>query len=376
MNDTEAEIRRVIESLVESSPEPPVLDETGFRRAAGLGREPGSSGSPRDPVPPSPSVSSHRGWVVALTAMGAALVLIGGIAALVRWGLDSGGRVPGLAFSPPPHVLIPLEEARARSAVMETAAAEFSAAYESGTSRAVLEWISPTVVREDSIFPSLLPSRDLVERIFFPGPSFSPVCNRTGHFSAFGEGLYVAECSKWFGYDFPQSDLLTQVSYWSLGPIGRIERWILHYELSDLTWLPDLEWAPQMPNDAEGARVLLEDYAAAWSSHEAALVTEVYAPDARRVDSLLDRELSGDEAIRGYAADFFLWYPESRWALAAGFMNLDGGVGGIFRVTTPGMDGEPCDVGIAVLMEHANGMIIEETVFYDVGSLLECGWSA
>jgi hypothetical protein len=40
------------------------------------------------------------------------------------------------------------------------------------------------------------------------------------------------------------------------------------------------------------------------------------------------------------------------------------------------MDGEPCDVGIAVLMEHANGMIIEETVFYDVGSLLECGWSA
>lgn len=379
MIDLDTKIRELVVTLVEAAPPPPV--PAGPQRTTDRPTDLETPGTPNSVVSPIPAAVGRprRRWAVAAVAMAASLVLFGGTAILVRWAL--GGEEAGAPSPIPPHVLIPIEDASARSAGVDEAAAGFRSAYESGDSAAVLRLLDSTVLRQDAVFPSVLRSRDLVRRTLFPEATFEPDCTYASHLVGAGEGLYLAECAERFDYDFPPEAPLNEISHWEVSPSGQIRTWTLHYGLDALDRLAamardDSGFPADVSDGVDAARALLADYEAIWSSRDLSGVADLYTAEARREDTLLEQTLFGRDAIREHAMQFLAWYPSASWSLADGFTNLDGATGGVFTITTPGPDGAPCEVRIAVRLIAPGGRIEQESVYYDVDSLAACGWAA
>lgn len=132
--------------------------------------------------------------------------------------------------------------------------------------------------------------------------------------------------------------------------------------------------------DSFGSHVdtdLQNNYIAAWSSGNPKKVGALYAPDAIREDSLFKEKIEGRKLIEGFATDFFAWYPKVTWKLIEPFEedspgNIDGGIFGI-QVSDP--SGKPCEVRVELLLEPSDKGIVKERIYYEVGTLITCGWA-
>lgn len=378
MRDLDTRIRVLVGSLLDAAPEPPEFPEPD--------RADASAGVIGDAIPDRPAAPlvtptgpARRPWRVAVPAMLVTLALIGGAVLLIQSEAPSDGAAGGTPApaSAPPHVLIPIDEALAASAPFERVADSYRDAYASGDSAAVLSLLDTMASRLDATFPSVLPTKRAIGSVLFPEPSFDPDCGYAQRFAGGGEGLYIAECSERFGYGFPPDAPLVEVSHWTVTTRGLVSGWTLHYGLDSLGRLPDEFWDwDRVSDDVAAADALLADYGAAWSSGDVGRVASLYLPQARRGDSLLGDTRFGPEAIAAYAAELAAWYPDASWMLVGGFSNTDGIIGGVYAITTPGLDGGRCEVRVATRLEVVDGFIEREAVFYDVESLAACGWAA
>jgi len=135
------------------------------------------------------------------------------------------------------------------------------------------------------------------------------------------------------------------------------------------------------PKLVSGFPKLLARYATAWSSGDPKAVAALYAPNALREDMVFGDSEQGRTAIRGYAAQYFGWYPGVQTRLVRPFgdgrMPKNGrpAMGGQVSIRTTGRDGRPCTVNAAAMLETKNGLIMNERVYYDAATLKICGWA-
>ena len=201
------------------------------------------------------------------------------------------------------------------------------------------------------------------EEIFINFPKLG--CRLGDSFIDQEDGLAIVEFWNLFGYT---KDNPTR-GYWLFEVVdGRISYWTLLYGRDFLVRL------------ASGHRIdeeLLADYAAAWSSDDPDEVASLYAQDAVREDTLFGDYHQGPNEIRGFATDFFSWYPSVRLEYLQSFAEQSPGKvkGGVFAFNVSDLDGAPCAVMVAVLLEPAEEGIERERIYYDAESLVDCGWA-
>jgi hypothetical protein len=104
-------------------------------------------------------------------------------------------------------------------------------------------------------------------------------------------------------------------------------------------------------------------------------VADLYAVEAVREDSLFEERVEGCNSIKSYAERWFGRYPDSTLELVDIITERtvdDPVIGGVFALrVSPENTGE---VGLAVLLDTRGKSIVRERLYYDVDSLVACGW--
>jgi len=128
----------------------------------------------------------------------------------------------------------------------------------------------------------------------------------------------------------------------------------------------------------------LQDFAAAWSSGDLESVLGLYSQDAVVEDTLLGVTASGSSAIRVYADSVLSENPEISWELTYPFAEGDfdndesevlASQGGTYTINTLDGQGSPCQIqAVLILTPDGEGKILHQKTFYEVDSLITCGW--
>jgi ketosteroid isomerase-like protein len=159
---------------------------------------------------------------------------------------------------------------------------------------------------------------------------------------------------------------------------GKISYWWLFY---DNKFSGAFRGMSNVDND------LLNQFAASWSGRDQQEITNLYAPEAVLEDTLFGISITGQDAISAYARSFIASSPETSWTVLSGFVGDQASLpnreqypyvfqGGIFSIKVEGLGGEPCEIRAAVVLTpDDDGIIQDQKIFYNVDSLLACGWA-
>ncbi len=125
---------------------------------------------------------------------------------------------------------------------------------------------------------------------------------------------------------------------------------------------------------------VLFSYSSAWSSMDANAVSDMYGKDAIRQDALFGESQQGSKAIKAFAESFFAWYPEAQWTPLEmfgekGFRDKPQAIGSSYAIEITDQSGEPCQVMVVVLLHVLDGKIVQEDLYYEPDSLIQCGWA-
>lgn len=194
------------------------------------------------------------------------------------------------------------------------------------------------------------------------------------------DGVALAATSAWAidlrDFSFSEAVPLREIDRIEVDPDGTLGRWTLFYDLDAYR-----EWHA-LDSRLDEAESLVRSYADAWGSGDPKQVIALYAPDARRVDSLFGVDLEGADAIEAHAERFSSWYPDAALTDRLIFSDTRLGfeeperIGAVLTMHGAGADGSDCAVDMAVILSSSEGSIVHEEVFWDADSLLACGWAA
>ena len=132
---------------------------------------------------------------------------------------------------------------------------------------------------------------------------------------------------------------------------------------------------------------LLARFSAAWSSHNAGKVMNLYAKSAMLEDTLFGISVTGTQAMKDYVKAFMAKSSGASWELLQPFAEAEAALsfkdqypfpsqGGIFAVSDNDASGAPCQLRLAVILTpDEEGRITNQIVFYDASTLLACGWA-
>jgi ketosteroid isomerase-like protein len=125
---------------------------------------------------------------------------------------------------------------------------------------------------------------------------------------------------------------------------------------------------------------MLMSYGSAWSSMDSEVVADIYAEDALRHDSLYDEHQNGVSEIKAFAASFFTQYPEAQWTPLVmfgekGFSDKPQAIGSSYAIEVTDPTGEACEVMAVVLLHVLDGKIVQEDLYYNADSLIQCAWA-
>lgn len=131
---------------------------------------------------------------------------------------------------------------------------------------------------------------------------------------------------------------------------------------------------------AADMKSMLISYGLAWSSMDSEVVADGYAEDALRHDSLFDEHQNGVSEIKAFAESFFYQYPEARWTPQEIFgeracRDKPQAIGSSYAIEITDPTGEACEVMVVVLLHVFEGEVIQEDLYYDADSLIQCGWA-
>jgi hypothetical protein len=129
---------------------------------------------------------------------------------------------------------------------------------------------------------------------------------------------------------------------------------------------------------------LLTTFAAAWSKGTPDQAAGLYSQEAVLEDTLFGVTVEGQSAVEKYARDLLKNHPGISWELIYSFAEDDfanseseilASKGGVFSIFTTDEQGDPCQVQAAlILTPDLDGRIQHQKTFYEVDSLLDCGW--
>jgi hypothetical protein len=181
------------------------------------------------------------------------------------------------------------------------------------------------------------------------------------------EGVFVADSWNWSplpaGESWTRDHPLTEF-HWITFDEGKISNWQVMYG-------QEFQDAAGMPLDGK----ILQDYASAWSSGNPETVAGLYTVDAIRYEPLLWGNQSGSPAIKEFSKNFFTGYHGARLELLQSFGEFPEAThtGGMYAIHLQGF-WRTCDVHAIVVLKPDQDKIAEEWVFYQAGTLFDCGW--
>jgi len=181
------------------------------------------------------------------------------------------------------------------------------------------------------------------------------------------EGVFVADSWNWeplpTGESWTEDHPLTEF-HWITFDEGKISNWRVMVD-------QEFQAAAGLPLEAE----ILQDYASAWSSGDPETVAGLYTSDAIRYEPLLWGDQSGSPAIKEFSRDFFTRFPGARLELLQSFGEIPEAThtGGIFAIHLREF-WKTCDVRAIVILQPDHHKIAKEWVFYQAGTLFDCGW--
>ena len=157
---------------------------------------------------------------------------------------------------------------------------------------------------------------------------------------------------------------------------SRISSWRLFYGFD---FLKDNNLL-QSETDAAEMQSWPSAYASAWSSQDPQSVSDLYASDAVRQDTLFGESQEGRSGIQSFAKTFFSWRPNIRWTphLIFGerkWRDKPQAVGSTFTIEVSDSSDKTCEVLAVVLLQVLDGKIIQEDLYYEPESLIRCGWA-
>jgi ketosteroid isomerase-like protein len=125
---------------------------------------------------------------------------------------------------------------------------------------------------------------------------------------------------------------------------------------------------------------MLISYGSAWSSMDSEVVADMYAKDAVRQDALFGEIQEGSKAIKAFTESFFTQYPEAQWTPLElfgerGFRDKPQAIGSSYAIEITDPTGEACEVMAVVLLHVLDGKIVQEDLYYNTDSLIQCGWA-
>jgi ketosteroid isomerase-like protein len=131
---------------------------------------------------------------------------------------------------------------------------------------------------------------------------------------------------------------------------------------------------------ANDLQAMITAYQSAWSSRDPEAITEIYTKDAIRNDTLFRESQKGIAEIQKFAQSFFSWYPNCQWTAYEVFgekryEESPQMIGSSYGIQTTSPTGETCEVMAVVLLQVLDGKIIQEDLYYEPDSLIQCGWA-
>jgi hypothetical protein len=181
------------------------------------------------------------------------------------------------------------------------------------------------------------------------------------------EGFVVADSWNWEPYftgeTWTKDHPLTEY-HWISFYQGKISKWQVMYG-------QELHAAAGSPLDQK----ILQDYAAAWSSGNPEFIAERYTTDAMRQEPLIWENQYGTAQIIAFANNFFSVFPGAHLELLHAFGEFPEAahIGGIYAIHVQ-EPRKPCAVRALVVLEPEHDKISKEWVFYQAGTLFDCGW--
>jgi len=207
-------------------------------------------------------------------------------------------------------------------------------------------------------------------------------------------------CFQWktTGYFIDGEKLLTTTKFWEMSWTGKPEdkyteeNPFIHVFLFERegelisSWRLFYGWEFLQDNnqiseaEAEQMKSLAAAYAAAWSSADPKTLAELYAKDVIRKDTLFGESQENRNAIEDFAEAFFSWYPNARWTPMEifgerAYRDTPQAVGSSFKIVVTDAAGEVCEVEAVVLLRIFEGKIVQEDIYYEPNSLIQCGWA-
>ena len=197
----------------------------------------------------------------------------------------------------------------------------------------------------------------------------------TGHYIGVEEGMAIYDYwgRLFVGKDYTREDPWIYVFlYKTQGDL--ISEWHLFegYEILDRHFLSDTA--------SEEFREVISTYVSAWSSGEKKAVAAMYAKEAVRRDALFEESQQGSKAIQDFADSFFTWYPDATWTPMEmfgekKFRDKPQALGSSFKIEVTDAAGEVCEIEAIILLHVFEGKILQEDIYYEPNSLIECGWA-
>lgn len=157
---------------------------------------------------------------------------------------------------------------------------------------------------------------------------------------------------------------------------GKIYFWRAFY---DAMFLDIFGHSVQLKQD------ILQKFASVWSAGDLGEITDLYADEAIITDSLFQVSLEGSEDISNYIIGYFRQFPDVEWILQYPFAedysyHLEKEdspyhpQGGVYSITIGNPDDTSCEIRAVVILTPDNDdKIINQSIYYDAESLVDCG---
>jgi hypothetical protein len=131
----------------------------------------------------------------------------------------------------------------------------------------------------------------------------------------------------------------------------------------------------------------LYQFEQSWSQNDENALLEIYSENAKVEDTLYGVTIVGHKKIADYAKSIFALSQGASWKLIIPFTEGEAeypykeeypfpSKGGVFSIGAKKPDGNACEIRIVVILTpDENGKIQAQETFYNVNTLIECGWA-
>jgi ketosteroid isomerase-like protein len=266
---------------------------------------------------------------------------------------------------------------------LQTAAAKFdhiasglTQTWNSRDTQVVKELFTEDAKANDKTFGDNAVGPDQITGLIAIVSSFGPnwEANLTDQYIGLDNGLAVDELwnLKLGNIQFTQDHPMIEVD-WLQTRDDLISNWTIFYSLETME-----ELGVSTSQRLDQARSLLSSYQSAWSSGDEQAVTQLYANNAVREDTIFLEQQEGQKEIISFAKSFFNWYPDAQWNLSLVFGEGIGDTpttGGLYVIKLIALNGQFCEVKVAVLLQTSKNLITHEYLYYNPQSLIKCGWA-